>query len=551
MKTINQLILIFTLCISFASVNANSQVTQQWTGYYNGPTNGSDQVHDMVIDSDDNVYVTGKSSASNTGNDFATVKYNSAGIQQWAVRYNSQSNFSDLPVGLAVDGSGNVYVAGSKSLGGSYGLINLVKYNSSGIHQWTVRCGDSVFTASPGAIALDASGNIYVGGLIKTYSTDDGSYLLAKFSPTGDSIWKRTYDPSIYPQGLGSGITCLKVDGSFIYAAGKSYNTDGLFTLYTSMRMIKYDLNGNTVWMSNDSLINGSDEVIGMDMDPTGNIFVTCNYGTDILTFKFNSAGSRMWKTLYTGIAGSYYDIVTGIAADHSGNVVLSANSRRSPLNNSDDYATLKYDANGNLLWERLYNGTMNSSDYPYDVATDASDNVYVTGYSLETGFDFNAVTIKYNSSGVQLWKTSFDGGNNENEDRANLIEIDGKGNVIIAGYANQAGHNEDFMAVKYSQTVGVAQVSSHIPERFSLSQNYPNPFNPVTNIEFRIAESGFVSLKIFDLLGKEVTTLVSSNLTPGFYKYDFDASGLPSGVYFYQLSAGDFTETKKLTVVK
>ena len=116
MKTINQLILIFTLCISFASVNANSQVTQQWTGYYNGPTHGSDQVHDMVIDSEDNVYVTGKSSASNTGNDFATVKYNSAGIQQWAVRYNSQSNFSDLPVGLAVDGSGNVYVAGSKSL---------------------------------------------------------------------------------------------------------------------------------------------------------------------------------------------------------------------------------------------------------------------------------------------------------------------------------------------------------------------------------------------------------------------------------------------------
>jgi hypothetical protein len=193
----------------------------------------------------------------------------------------------------------------------------------------------------------------------------------------------------------------------------------------------------------------------------------------------------------------------------------------------------------------------MNSSDYPYDITTDASDNVYVTGYSLETGFDFNAVTIKYNSSGIQQWKISFDGGNNENDDRANLIEIDGKGNVIIAGYTNQAGHNEDFMAVKYSQTVGVAQVSSHIPERFSLSQNYPNPFNPVTNIEFKIAESGFVSLKVFDLLGKEVASLVGSILTSGFYKYDFDASGLPSGVYFYQLSAGDFTETRKMNVVK
>ena len=96
-------------------------------------------------------------------------------------------------------------------------------------------------------------------------------------------------------------------------------------------------------------------------------------------------------------------------------------------------------------------------------------------------------------------------------------------------------------------------------PATFELSQNYPNPFNPITHFGFRIADFGFVSLKVYDVLGREVRTLVNENLQAGSYERTFDATGLASGVYFYRLKAGDpsassgrrFVETKKLILVR
>jgi hypothetical protein len=104
------------------------------------------------------------------------------------------------------------------------------------------------------------------------------------------------------------------------------------------------------------------------------------------------------------------------------------------------------------------------------------------------------------------------------------------------------------------SQTVGVTNISSEIPNEFTLMQNYPNPFNPTTKIRFAIPSnlSGkFVSLKIYDITGKEVSVLVSTNLQTGFYETDFYASSLSSGVYIYRLQSGNFIEQKKLAVVK
>ena len=89
------------------------------------------------------------------------------------------------------------------------------------------------------------------------------------------------------------------------------------------------------------------------------------------------------------------------------------------------------------------------------------------------------------------------------------------------------------------------------IPEDFSLSQNYPNPFNPVTNLEFRISNSGFVSLNVYDIQGKEVATIVNENLRPGTYKYRFDASGLSSGIYFYTLKSNEYSETRRMILLK
>jgi len=89
------------------------------------------------------------------------------------------------------------------------------------------------------------------------------------------------------------------------------------------------------------------------------------------------------------------------------------------------------------------------------------------------------------------------------------------------------------------------------MPTEYVLYQNYPNPFNPRTNIGFRIADRGFVSIKVYDVLGKEIATLVNEEKPAGNYEVEFDATNLTSGIYFYQLKAGNLIETKKMLLLK
>lgn len=97
----------------------------------------------------------------------------------------------------------------------------------------------------------------------------------------------------------------------------------------------------------------------------------------------------------------------------------------------------------------------------------------------------------------------------------------------------------------------GVKNISSSVPDKFELEQNYPNPFNPTSNIKFKIKDSRFVMLKVFDALGKEVETLINGKMNSGEYSVTFDGSKLNSGVYFYKLVAGDFSQVRKMILIK
>jgi photosystem II stability/assembly factor-like uncharacterized protein len=98
---------------------------------------------------------------------------------------------------------------------------------------------------------------------------------------------------------------------------------------------------------------------------------------------------------------------------------------------------------------------------------------------------------------------------------------------------------------------VKVNTISTEIPSKYSMNQNYPNPFNPSTNIKYQITNNGFVLLKILDALGREVETLVNEKQSPGTYEVTFDASKYPSGIYFYKIESGSYTETKRMIFVK
>lgn len=99
--------------------------------------------------------------------------------------------------------------------------------------------------------------------------------------------------------------------------------------------------------------------------------------------------------------------------------------------------------------------------------------------------------------------------------------------------------------------TIGINLISSEVPSSYSLMQNYPNPFNPVTKINFSLIKSGYINLTIFDINGKEIASLINQNLNLGTYSYDFDGSMLNSGVYFYRLTVNNYTETKKMILIK
>jgi len=106
---------------------------------------------------------------------------------------------------------------------------------------------------------------------------------------------------------------------------------------------------------------------------------------------------------------------------------------------------------------------------------------------------------------------------------------------------------------VLYGDTVttSIQQISSEVPDNFSLSQNYPNPFNPETNIKFALLKSGEVKLTVFDAIGKEISVLLNEYKTQGVYTATFDAANFPSGTYYYKLETDGFSEVKKMILLK
>lgn len=164
------------------------------------------------------------------------------------------------------------------------------------------------------------------------------------------------------------------------------------------------------------------------------------------------------------------------------------------------------------------------------------------------------------NNSGFEIERSKLINGNIQYRIRAGAV----RGNGNIANSSNYTFSDRIFEAGIYKYRLkrldyngnseyyylnNYVQISA--PEKFELSRNYPNPFNPVTNMEFGISKLEFISLKVYDILGKEVSTLVNEIKPAGRYKVEFDGSALSSGVYFYRLEAGEFNDIKRMFLVK
>jgi hypothetical protein len=184
-------------------------------------------------------------------------------------------------------------------------------------------------------------------------------------------------------------------------------------------------------------------------------------------------------------------------------------------------------------------------------VALDKLGNVYITGFSGGSGTANDYATLEYNSVGNQQNVIRFNGAGNAN-DVANSIAVDTMGNIYVTGSSAGVGTADDIVTIKYSHSLtDISPGGPDFPKDYQLLQNYPNPFNPNTVISYQLPVSSKVIIKVYDTLGREVKTLVNEEKPAGFYEVELNASRLSSGFYIYKITAGYFSSTKKMILLR
>lgn len=391
----------------FATLKYDPAGALLWERRYNGTGGSSDIAHAIALDASGSIYVTGGSVGSGANHDYLTVKYSPAGDTLWTRRYNGPKGAKDVAYGIAVDDSGYVYITGESEGGtGTHGIFEdyaTVKYDSAGTFKWVARYnGPAGDYDRANSVAVDERGNVYVTGTSDGGSSGSGAphfdYATAKYDLAGVLQWVRRYN------GPGNGSDegrMVKVDASGdVYVTGNSYG-DGTLADFATL---KYRATGDTAWISRfEGPGGGADRANALVLDGLGNTFVTGqSYGgsatlDDFLTIRYDSLGDTAWVRRYNGPA-SGTDGGTAIALDRSGSVLVTGSS--SGTGTAFDYATIKYGLSGAEEWVIRYtNGdAAGSSDEPGGIWADTLDNVYVCGSSA-----LDYATLKYSQTTLNV----------------------------------------------------------------------------------------------------------------------------------------------------
>ena len=577
----------------FTTIKYNSFGEEQWVARYNGPGNGNDEARTIAVDNSGNVYVTGYSDGSGSY-DYATVKYDASGTEVWVKRFNGSANSDDGTTSIAVDNSGNVYVTGySTSLTTDYDYVT-IKYNSAGAEQWTaVYNGPGNWMDYACSVAADDSGNVIVAGWSAGLSGFN-DYATVKYDAGGSQKWAVRYHG---PWAEGDDVSYdLAVDCSGnVYVTGGSISENGDRDYLT----MKYSPAGAEEWTARfNGVANDFDVAQALTVDCSGNVYVTgksegINSSLDYLTIKYNSSGVEQWTKQYNG-PGNSEDGAVGIALDPAGNVYVSGIS--TGVNSGFDYATIKYNSSGTEDWVSRFDRADNGDDWCTGILLDDLGDVFVTGYSFGSTSSFDYATIKYEQVVVPVELTSFTAKVVQNEvvltwttateknNRGFEVErkVSSKQKSVssqwesigfVAGYGTTSDPrsysftDNNLKNSTYSYRLkqidfdgsfsfsNEVEVDVNAPLTFSLNQNYPNPFNPSTQISYTIPKDGYVSLKVYNTIGQEVATLVNGNVQAGSHEVTFNPESMgvsiSSGVYYYRLELDGKVLVKKMMVLK
>jgi len=326
--------------VSLSSVSGagrEAAASEKWVARYNGPGNGDDAAAAVALDVSGNLIIVGTSAGSGTGTDVATVKLDAGGNLVWARLYDGPAHGDDAGKDIAVDAAGNIFVLGS------------------------------------------------------TKSATGTDITAVKYSPAGKRLWVKKYDGTGHGDDEARGIALDSQGAAIVCGTGRDGHTNPYAVV------IKYGTKGARLWIKRGIPVSlnvsmATDVVV----DPSDNIYVCgglFDANWDLLTAKYDRNGVLAWAKSLNG-TNDRTDVAAAVAVTASGAVTIIGSIQRAVYN--DDYATVRYDKNGGLMWAKTYNGSANRDESPTGLAVDALGNAHVTGWSGVADSDYDFATVKY-----------------------------------------------------------------------------------------------------------------------------------------------------------
>jgi len=461
------------------------------------------------------------------------------------------------------DGVGNCVIETSDSgyviVGqSSWDRSNLIilKTDSHGDSLWSKTYGDTNFNDYGCSVRQTADDGFIIVGSTTSYGAGEDDVWLIKTNEYGDTLWTKTYGGSGYD--IGKCVQITNDGGYIIVGTTESYGAGG-----QDIWLIKTNSNGQTEWTQT---YGGNLTDIGNCVIQTSSNDYLIAGGTSNLTthpgvwlIKTDASGDTSWTKKYFDNVAECDAYAECIIATNDGFVLCGYIY----VNGFGHGCLIKTDFSGDTLWTKTYYYTPGSlwenkiSEYIGDFTWSHSlirtydDSYLVTNSRLEIygvfpGNVWKGFFFKVNENGSFLWNKSLC------ESIASYSGLLSVIQVTDSSYVVTGCQGEKLYLAKISSSVtGLKKSDDIITHTFSLSQNYPNPFNPSTTIDFNLPKTSEVTLKVLNILGEEVATIVSDRLSAGSYSYEWDASTVASGIYLYRLQASDYVETRKMVLMK